>query len=219
MSPHTAVRGLRRAELITTDPLASLRFHKAVLGWRAVQSDTGFDCWVGERRCALIRTAKAGERAGWQLVFAGASQDSSLTGPDNTYAVMTKGRAQHGPWAPNPRTGEPCWIELFADDADRADEFWTDTLSWTVLPDVAPPQYAAGGRPVANRRDACQPDGQWGWLCYFTVADLEKAAEQVQEWDGKIVERASHAELGDTLVIADPHGAVCALTTSRGSWG
>lgn len=219
MPSHTTVRGLRRAELITADPLASVQFHKAVLGWLIVQSDLGFDCWVGERRCATIRSPKAGERAGWRLVFAGAGQDGSLTGPDDTSAAMTKGRAQHGPWAPNPRTGEPCWIELFADDAGRADEFWSGALSWTADPAPARTRYAAGGRPVANRTSARQPDGLHGWLCYFAAGDLEQVGTRVSDLGGNIIERIEHSELGQTLVVADPQGAVFALTAKANSWG
>ncbi|MFD0487310.1 hypothetical protein ACFQ0O_10045 [Saccharopolyspora spinosporotrichia] len=62
MRLNPAARGLRRAELITADPLASMTFHEALLGWVPMQTETGFDCWIGNRRCASVRGRKAGRR-------------------------------------------------------------------------------------------------------------------------------------------------------------
>lgn len=219
MSPHNAVRGLRRAELITTSPETSVRFHRSLLDWLVLPAGEDFDCWVGERRCATIRTPQAGERPGWRLVFAGAAQDSFLAGPDETCAGMAKGRAQHGPWAPKPRRGEPCWIELFTDDETRADTFWTETLSWSVAQHPGRTTYSVQGRPVAERVARGQAGDHSGWLCYFIVEDLERAAEQVRELGGELLERAEHPVVGESLLIADAHGAVCALTGKTESWG
>ncbi|GAA2806869.1 VOC family protein [Saccharopolyspora taberi] len=214
MPQHTAVRGLRRAELITADPLATLTFHEALLGWVPLASGSGFDCWVGDRRCASVRTPKAGERTELRVVFAGAAHDGSLTGPDDTSAEMTRGRAQHGPWAPGPRKGEPCWVELFAADTARADAFWAGTLNWTVAESL----YEAGGRVVAGRSDR-QIDGRWGWLCYFAVEDIDVAGNRVLELGGAVVEWTKHPVIGEAVVISDPAGAVCALASTGESWG
>ncbi|MDR7303490.1 VOC family protein [Haloactinomyces albus] len=220
MSPHTAVRGLRRTELITPDPETSVRFHRALLGWTVLYSDSGFDCWTGERHCAAVRTPLTGEQAGWRLVFAGATQDNGvLTDPGEAVAVLAKGRAQHGPWAPHPRRGEPCWIELCTDDAAQSDVFWTDTLSWTSEDASDGATYAAEGRPIAARASAARIGDRCGWLCYFTVDSLERAAEQVQELGGTLLERLEHPGVGETLVIADTSGAVSALTGKTETWG
>ena len=224
MTPHPAVRGLRRAELITDDPEDSVRFHHSLLDWTVLPADglpadSGFDCWVGERRCATVREPASDERPGWQLVFAGSSQERELTGPDDTRAAMTTGRAQHGPWAPGPRFGELCWIELFTGDAERADAFWTDNLSWTAHASAADTLYAIGGRPVASRTSGPQPDGHWGWLCYFVVEDLEMTEARVAPNGGTVLGRGPHDRVGETLVVADPSGALCALAAKTATWG
>ena len=214
MPQHSAVRGLRRAEVITADPLATLTFHEKLLGWGPLPSETGFDCWVGDRRCASVRTPKAGERTELRVVFAGAPHDGSLTGPDDARAEMTRGRAQHGPWAPGPRPGEPCWVELFAADAERADAFWTDTLNWTTAESL----YEIGGRAIAGRSER-QVDGRWGWLCYFSVEDIDVAANRALQLGGTVVEWAKHSVIGETVVAADPAGAVFAMASTGEHWG
>jgi predicted enzyme related to lactoylglutathione lyase len=229
---RSTVRGLRRAELVTADPMGSARFYMDLLNWRVLDSEAGFDCWVGERRCATIRTPRLDERWGWRLIFAGAAEDGSLTGPDDTHATMIRGRAQHGPWAPAPRRGEPCWVELFAEDADRADDFWADTLNWTVSAVIAgadaelsrsaagsaEAHYATAGRSVAGRTSSRRLDGGMGWLCYFVVSDFDHEENQVHELGGKVIEREKHPTIGEALVIADPYGAVCALSSAN-TWG
>lgn len=215
MPPQPTARGLRRAELITTDVEAAVRFHERLFDWKVLQTEAGIDCWVGERRCARIRSRKAGESLGWRLVFAGAPQDGSLTGPDDTTATMTRGRAQHGPWAPKPRDGEPCWIDLAAGDVDRADAFWPDMLGWTVEDRT----YATGGRPVAHRVPSGDRDGRPGWLCYIGVADLAASAGRAEELGGRVVERLPHAVLGDTVLLADPFDAVLGLVVTTAAWG
>ncbi|QUH01796.1 hypothetical protein HUO13_14060 [Saccharopolyspora erythraea] len=214
MRLNPAARGLRRAELITADPLASMTFHEALLGWMPMQTGAGFDCWIGNRRCASVRGRKAGEATELRVVFAGGQHDGSLTGPDDASAGMTRGRAQHGPWAPGPRPGEPCWVELFAAEAERADGFWTETLNWTVSDAV----YAVGGRAVAGRTGR-QVDGRWGWLCYFAVEDIDVAGNRVIELGGTVVDWARHPLLGDTVVFRDPVGVVSALAGTGERWG
>ncbi len=219
MPPHTSVRGLRRAELLTDHPEESIAFYRSLLDWLVLQLDDGGDCWVGERRCATVRQARPGERTGWGLVFAGAAQDSTLTGPDETSAGMARGRAQHGPWAPGPRRGEPCWVELYTTDSAGADAFWTDTLAWTATAEGDGATYALQGRPVATRAVHATAGGRSGWLCYFAVDSLDRAAEQVRELGGMIADRIQHSVLGESVVVVDPHGGVCALTGKTETWG
>lgn len=217
--PHTTTaRGLRRAELITPDPEGAIVFLQRLLGWLPRYTETGFDCWVGDRQCASVRTARPDENSGWRPIFAGAPEHGSLTGPDNTHAVLAKGRAQHGPWAPEPRLGEPCWIELFATEAERADTFWTDTLRWQAQPGQSDDTiYTADGRPVAARTGR---DGELrGWLCYFTVGELKRADHQVGELGGRVREWVRHPVVGEAILIEDPNGAVCGLAQASQVWG
>ncbi|MCA1228799.1 hypothetical protein LCD31_22445, partial [Saccharopolyspora sp. 6M] len=81
MPQPTAVRGLRRIELITTDPEGAALFHQDLLGWRVWDSVAGgFECWIGQRHCASLRPATHGVRPGWYVVFAGARHDGDRGG-------------------------------------------------------------------------------------------------------------------------------------------
>lgn len=222
MLSSTAARGLRRAELVSDDPLAAAAFHEALLGWRSVQtSESALDCWVGERRCASIRSPRRGERTGWRIVFAGASEDRPLTGPDDIDATVVTGRAQHGPWAPSPRLGEPCWVDLFAREPQQADAFWADTFHWSRAAEITAhtTAYACAGRPVASRTGAPRSDGNWGWLCYYAVNNMDVAEDRVPELGGRIVEWVRHPVVREAVVVADPQGAVYALTPHTRCWG
>lgn len=222
MPPPTAARGLRRAELVSSAPLASAAFHEKLLGWRAVQAaESRLDCWVGERCCASIRSPRGDEPPGWRVVFAGADEDSSLTGPDEVAAGVVEGRAQHGPWAPAPRLSEPCWVDLHTGQPERADEFWTGHFRWSRAADLSERTrtYACEGRPVAARTHAPRADGEWGWLCYHAVRNIDVAEEAVPELGGRIIEWITHPVVGTAVVIADPRGAVCALTPHNRHWG
>ncbi|GGI96229.1 hypothetical protein GCM10011581_36750 [Saccharopolyspora subtropica] len=214
VSSRPTVRGLRRVDLLTSDLVAAAVFYRELLDWSAAVTRAGIDCWVGERRCATIRSPRAGEPAGWRLVFAGAAHDGTLTGPDDTTALMARGRAQHGPWAPGPRPGEPCWVELRTSDPNRADAFWADILNWTVRTEQPGVDYVVGDRPLASRTEG-QPTG---WLCYFAVEDVTDAADRVARLGGTLAERIDHPLLGDALLVRDPSDALVGLTTAT-SWG
>ncbi|SFS89014.1 hypothetical protein SAMN05660874_03966 [Saccharopolyspora flava] len=205
-----AVRGLRRVDLLSPDPIDAAFFYRAVLDWSPVPAGPGLDCWVGNRRCAFIRKPRADESTGFRLVFAGAPMDCSLTGPDDALAQVTKGRAQHGPMAPEPRPGEPCWAELTTTDTARADAFWADTLGWEVEGNT----YTSAGRAVAGR-SAGTTDA--GWLCYLAVTDLDEIERYAAERDGE-VQRRTHPVLGKTMLLTDPWGARIGLAETA-AWG
>lgn len=218
MAAHTA-RGLRRAELTSTEPWQSAAFHQELLGWRVLPSHDGLDCWVGERRCATIRDHRPAERPGWTVLFSGTPEDATLTGPDESTANLARGRAQHGPWAPAPRRGEPCWIDLLTHDAERADDFWTGALNWQKsVTSTGETTYTCHGQTVAARRPP-RLTGEHGWLCYFAVGNVELASKRVRELGGEVVQWLPHPMLGEIVVVADPHGAVHGLAPDRQAWG
>ncbi|GAA4846156.1 VOC family protein [Saccharopolyspora rosea] len=206
MPSRPMARGLRWAELLSPDPVASVAFYRRLLGWEVVQAGTTLDCWVGERRCATVRTPRAGERTGWRPVFAGGTENGVLVGPDGTTALIARGRALHGPWAPDPRPGELCWIELSAADPERADAFWADTLDWSVCRR----RYLVRGRPLAGRTTDPLPDGGRGWLCCFAVRDVAAPVRGA--------ETGERPELGGSRVLVDPQGAVVGIA-ERETWG
>ncbi|SFE21761.1 hypothetical protein SAMN04487819_109171 [Actinopolyspora alba] len=219
MPPNSAVCGLRRAELRTADPAATAGFYRKLLDWTVLRSEEGFECWVGERKCATLRTNRSRRTPQWQLVFAGATTDGDLSGPEDTCASMVRGRAQHGPWAPPPRKGEPCWVELRTAQAESADSFWSESLIWTVRTDSPRTSYTVGERAVAARTGPRGAAESTGWLCYFVVGALDEAAERVTELGGSVLERAPHDVLGESVVIADSDGVVSALVGETGRWG
>lgn len=219
MPPKSAVCGLRRIDLISDDATATLEFYRALFDWTVLQSESGYDCWVGERRCAVLRTGGADERRGWRPIFAGAVAGDELTGPENTAVDVIKGRAQHGPWAPAPRRGELCWVELSTAVPEEADGFWSDALNWEVRNGRERAEYSVEGRAVAARAEPHTDDGSPGWLGFLGVTSLERAGEQVEELGGKVLRRLSHPGLGETLVVADPEGSVFALTGKVETWG
>ncbi|MCA1188586.1 hypothetical protein LCD36_19330 [Saccharopolyspora sp. 6T] len=215
MPQPTAVRGLRRIELITTDPEGAALFHQDLLGWRVWDSVAGgFECWIGQRHCASLRPATHGVRPGWYVVFAGARHDGDLGGPAEVTARMVTGRAQHGPWAPGPRRGEPRWVDLHSAEQQRSDEFWASTLGWAVDGD----RYLAGDRPLAAR-SAARLDGRWDWVCHFATEDVREAADRAVVGGGRVVAEVRHPVLDEVVLIADPRGAVLGLTTDTGAWG
>ncbi|MEG9512600.1 hypothetical protein LZ318_02915 [Saccharopolyspora indica] len=217
MPARPVVRGLRRVDLISPDPVASAVRYRALLGWNPDPTGRGFDCWVGNRRCTTIRKPRAGERPGWRPVFAGSSPSCALTGPDDALARIAKGRAQHGPLAPEPRPGEPCWIELATSDPERADSFWAGTLNWAVRPTATGAEYLVDDRPLATRTGR-QVAAAWGWLCFFAVEDLAAAEKLVSGVGAEVTDRFDHPLLGEVLAITDPDGATIALTTAS-TWG
>ncbi|PRW65331.1 VOC family protein [Actinopolyspora mortivallis] len=220
MPPHSTVCGLRRAELRSADPAETALFYRRLLDWTVLQSEHGFECWVGERRCATVRAdGSPTETPRWRPVFAGASETAELTGPEDTPASMVTGRAQHGPWAPRPRRGEPCWIELHTSEERSADEFWSGSLFWSVRQGTPGVLYTVRDSAIAGRTAQRGSVAGTGWLCYFTVDELDRAAERVPELGGSVLERGHHDTLGRTLVIADADGAVSALVEGAGGWG
>ncbi|MER5388514.1 VOC family protein [Saccharopolyspora sp. NPDC002686] len=217
MPARPVVRGLRRVDLISSDPVASAVRCRALLDWTPEPTGRGFDCWVGDRRCTRIRKPRAGEQPGWHPVFAGKVPACALTGPDDAMALVARGRAQHGPWAPPPRPGEPRWIELVASDPERADAFWSETLNLAVHPEPHGANYLIADRPLASRTDRLSSAG-WGWLCFFAVDDLDAAEGRVEAVGSKVADRLDHPLLGDALLVTDPNGATFGLVTGE-TWG
>ncbi|WP_189223635.1 VOC family protein [Saccharothrix coeruleofusca] len=220
-TPVPAARGLRRLERGTAEPEQIADFYARWLGWAVIAEPDGtFTGWVGDRLAARVRPG----REGWQVVFTGSPARELRAG-----ALVDTGRALHGPWAPPPRQGEPCWVEL-VDPADP-DEYWTGELGWAArtpgegftLLDVAGGDAAGGpaeggSRPVAGR---LRGTGELppGWLCYFAVPDLAGALTAAGRLGATVVAPARQVPTGLVAAVADPAGAVCALLQDPPAWG
>jgi predicted enzyme related to lactoylglutathione lyase len=223
---NTAVRGVRRIELRTTDPESVAEHYEQLLGWNLTfRADGSVGGWVGDRLATVLRPA--GEQPnGWHVVFGG-PRSGQLTDPDGATASIDTGRPQHGPWAPRPRHGEPCWVEL-ATTADDHDGYWTRELGWTVhrpnTPDAdrfalfgADPTGEDEHRPVAGRKrdDAAAT----GWICYFAVADITATTTLATKLGGTVAFGPAELPGGLVATVTDPHVGRYALLQDPTGWG
>ncbi|GLZ28366.1 hypothetical protein Lesp02_05560 [Lentzea sp. NBRC 105346] len=210
--------GLRRLELFTPLAEPSVDFYAAVLGWAVIADPDGsFTGWVGDRLAAAVRP---GDSPCWHVVFGG-PETRSLRDPSDVDAWVDGGRVLHGPWAPEPRAGEPCWAELMS-SADT-DDYWSAQLGWEVRsPSEEFLLYESSRRgdrrAVAGRLRTLEPKLA-GWMVYFAVGSVAKACERVAELGGTVLVPPTSVPTGLVASIADPAGGVCALLESPPGWG
>jgi predicted enzyme related to lactoylglutathione lyase len=229
---NTAVRGVRRIELRTDDPGSAAEHYEELLGWSLLFGlDGSIGGWVGDRMASVLLRPTAEHPAGWNVVFGG-REPRSLTGPDGARAGVDIGRPQHGPWAPAPRHGEPCWVELTA-LAEEHDQYWTEEMCWTVHHQNgqgaerfalfgADPSGEDGHRPVAGRlrREPLVGDVLGaGWMCYFAVADIAAAVKLATELGGTVSFGPAELPTGLVATLSDPTGAEYGLVQDPSGWG
>ncbi|ROP35315.1 VOC family protein [Saccharothrix texasensis] len=208
-TPDSPARGVRRVELSTTHPEPIAEFYAHLLGWVLIaEPDGAFTGWVGDR---LALRVHPGDPA-WHVVFAGAEPRDLDLG-----AAVDQGRVLHGPWAPRPRPGEPCWVELMGEPAD--DDYWAGELGWQVRdPDGEFTLYDTGTgddrRPVAGRLTA-----RGGWTCYFAVPDITAALAEATDMGGAVLIGPQAVPTGVVAAVADPAGSVFALLEDPPGWG
>lgn len=208
-TPDSPARGVRRVELSTTRPEPIAEFYAHLLGWVIIAEPDGvFTGWVGDRLATRVHPGTPA----WRIVFAGTGTRDLDPG-----AAVAPGRVLHGPWAPQPRPGEPCWVELRGDP--DTDEHWAAELGWQVrdpggeftLYDAA---IAGDRRPVAGRLTA-----QGGWTCYFSVPDIVAACADATDMGGTVLIGPREVPTGVVAAIADPDGSVSALLENPAGWG
>ncbi|MDT7789082.1 MAG: hypothetical protein QOF58_7501 [Pseudonocardiales bacterium] len=148
-------------------------------------------------------------------MFFGGDEPRELTADSS----VDTGRVLHGPWAPAPRHGEPCWVELMAEVPD--DEFWVGELGWQIRPgtdDFVLYTSSRHGdpRPVAGRLRTARPQG---WQTYFAVDDVARACARVSELDGRVLLEPTTVPTGLVASVEGPHGGACVLLENPGGWG
>ncbi|MFD1149160.1 VOC family protein [Saccharothrix hoggarensis] len=208
-TPDSPARGVRRVELSTPSPEPIANFYAHLFGWVVIAEPDGtFTGWVGDRLATRVGPGDPG----WRVVFAGAEPRDLKPG-----AAVDQGRVLHGPWAPPPRPGEPCWVELMGHPGD--DDYWTGELGWHVRdPGADFTLYDAHAgddhRPVAGRLTA---DG--GWTCYFAVPDVARAVADATGFGGTVLIGPRDVPTGTVAAIADPAGSVFAVLEDPPGWG
>jgi uncharacterized protein len=227
VSEDVPVKGLRRVELRSNDPAGSAEYYRSLFGWIVMSADDGtLRCWVGDRLAALIRRPADWETPGWHPVLGG-RPTALLSDPTGVTATLDAGRVRHGPWAPAPRHGEPCWLELMT--ADTTDDYWTQRLSWTVRADSDVKPFAlfdapddTGTRAIAGRllvdTDTAANVGA-GWMCYLAATDIALVTETAVAGGGTLLIEPREAPTGIIAAIGDPYGTVCTLLEDPAGWG
>lgn len=207
--------GLRRLELSVAEPEVSVDFFAGVLGWTVIAEPGGsFTGWVGDRLAAQV---VAGER-GWRVFFGG-EEPREL----KANSSVDTGRVLHGPWAPPPRHGEPCWVELLTSTPGEDDGYWTRELGWGTADgarglDLYTSARHGGARPVAGTMHSCSWAGsEWG--VYFAVDDVAAACARVSELGGEVSWGPGSLPIGSTASIVGPHGGGCTLLEKPAGWG
>jgi uncharacterized protein len=206
-------RGLRRIELTTDAPEATADFLARLLGWSVLpEPDDVFGGWVGDRLAVRVNP---GETTAWRLVFAGpAARDLEHD------AAVARGRVLHGPWAPEPRAGEPCWVELLGIDADT---YYADELGWRSRDPEEPfSLYDADSdgdaRAVAGRLSTDTGLAP-GWMVHFATPDVDAAAKSAIDLGGSVVVEPREVPTGVVTTIATPAGATLTLLQAPAGWG
>lgn len=230
MSEDVPVKGLRRLELRSNDPAGSAEYYRRLFGWIVMPADDGtLRCWVGDRLAALIRRPVDWETPGWHIVLGG-RPTALLADHAGVTATLDPGRVRHGPWAPPPRHGEPCWIELMT--ADTTDDYWAHHLDWTLRApgdgaDIKP--FAlfdapddTGPRTIAGRLlvdEATAADVGATWMAYLAATDITLVTDTAVEGGGTVLIDPREVPTGVMAAIADPFGTVCTLLEDPVGWG
>ncbi|PPJ23107.1 glyoxalase [Nocardia nova] len=108
--------------------------------------------------------------------------------------------------------GDPCWIELFTADTDRAIDFYGELFGWTAESDERYGGYITfrkDGNAVAG---GMRNDGTDGapdqWTVYLTSVDVHATAASAADHGGRVVvEPMAVGDVGAMAVLADPSGA------------
>jgi predicted enzyme related to lactoylglutathione lyase len=116
------------------------------------------------------------------------------------------------------------WNELMSRDTEAAVEFYGRVLGWTPKVGDDPEPYVEfqlDGRSVAGMMPMV--GDQWPaelpdhWMVYFTVADVDAAAERVTELGGSVSVPATDIPgIGRFSVVGDSTGAYFSIVTMRG---
>jgi predicted enzyme related to lactoylglutathione lyase len=113
--------------------------------------------------------------------------------------------------------GNPCWIELFTSDADKARAFYGELFGWTA--EEMGPDYGnyINFQLKGEREAGCMHnDGSSGapdnWNVYLETDDVQGAVDNAASNGGQVIVPAMDvSDLGRMGVVVDPGGASIGL--------
>lgn len=137
-----------------------------------------------------------------------------------------------GIWQPGSHIGfekynEPggvTWDELHSKDFEASARFYAEVFGWQLEPtsDTDDFRYSTGqidGQPVAGLMDSSKflpPEVPSMWTVYFSVPDIDRAAEKVTAGGGRVLRPPEDTPFGRIGEFADPTGALFKLHSDSG---
>jgi predicted enzyme related to lactoylglutathione lyase len=122
--------------------------------------------------------------------------------------------------------GTPCWAELITHDPQPARDFYGAVFGWDQVPPLAADPSAYGvfvldGQPIAAI--GWIPPGTGlspVWLIHLATRDVDTTCASIGQHGGRVVRAATdRVGLGRSAIVADPAGAVFAVTELRSAVG
>ena len=116
-----------------------------------------------------------------------------------------------------------CWNELYTDDLDAAEQFYTRLFGWNSKHAIASNnaklvELYNGERPAATMMEI-QPE--WGpmppvWGVYFAVEDCDAAVKRAKELGAKVASEPRDIPPGRFAVLQDPRGGTFMVIRLKG---
>lgn len=148
--------------------------------------------------------------------------------PGDATFMLLKGESDEEMPAPPPMaTGHVAWHELHSSDAAASVTFLREQFGWTLgdAMDMGPMgtyqlMSMTGGSTFPDMTGAVMPKPEQmpvaNWLFYFSVPDIDAAADKVKTAGGTVIMGPMEVPGGGWIVQAlDPQGAMFALVGSR----
>jgi len=117
--------------------------------------------------------------------------------------------------------GKFVWYDLVTHDVDAAERFYGQLFGWQFHDDDQDRRYITivhNGRPIGGlarvEREAAT-DNVAQWVSWLSVADVDRATQQVEEAGGAVLRDPREApNRGRFALVSDPQGALVALLRS-----
>jgi uncharacterized protein len=231
------------AELATTDSEGAKAFYAALLGWDYEDNPVGegqvysmarrdgrqvaalfagadqpphWNCYVTVESVDAT-AAQAGEHGGRVLAepfdVMQVGRMAVIADPTGAALCLWEPRAHIGAELVNTQ-GAMTWNDLVTSDPEAAAAFYGTLFGWptTEIPD------AGGYRVIRNgerSNGGIMPHAETppSWMPYFGHEDVDRAAAEVGEGGGRVLNGPMDIGMGRIAVVADPQGAVFALWT------